>query len=57
MSDAARDERDRVRRLFNRLEAAISHHAKATVDFREVHDDALYAARDRVLRDDAEGKG
>jgi hypothetical protein len=52
-------QRDRLQRLFNRLEAAISHHRQACEqnDVPDVHDEALWAARDRVLRDAREGKG
>ena len=49
-----RAERDRWIRLFNRLEAAITHHKKAkSAMFVDEVDEALYAARDRVLRDAA----
>lgn len=44
-------ERDHWIRLFNRLEGAVAHHKTATSAFREVHDEALYAAHERVLRD------
>lgn len=51
-------ERDHIRRLFNRLEAAVSHHRRATEGhFRNAHDEALYAARDKVLSDYADGNG
>lgn len=50
-------ERDRMRRLFNRLEAAISYHKLDKVTFNDDVDDALYVARDRILRDYAEGSG
>jgi predicted HAD superfamily Cof-like phosphohydrolase len=43
-------ERDRWIRLFNRLDAAISHHERDD-RFRDDHDEALYAARRRVLKD------
>lgn len=47
-----RDERDAWIRSFNRLDAAVSHHQKATREsFVEAHDDALYAARARITRD------
>jgi hypothetical protein len=46
-------ERDRWIRAFNRLEAAISHH-KRDEGFPDVHDEALYHARDRILSDLAE---
>lgn len=46
-----REQRDGWVRLFNRLEGAVAHHRRATTAFREVHDEALYAAHDRVLRD------
>lgn len=57
--DEARSETARVQRLFNRLEAAITHHRKACEanDVPDTHDEALWAARDRVLRDAAKGKG
>lgn len=52
-------DRDRWHRLFYRIEAAISHHKRdcEANDVPDVHDEALWAARDRVLRDSAEGKG
>jgi hypothetical protein len=40
-------------RLFNRLEAAVSHHKKANAGLMTEADEALYAARDRILRDAA----
>lgn len=46
---ALRADRDRYVRLFNRLDAAISHH-KAAERFPDDHDEALWAARDRILR-------
>jgi 1,2-phenylacetyl-CoA epoxidase PaaB subunit len=50
----AEAERDRWVRLFNRLEAAVSHHKKASARrFVDDHDEALYAARDRICRDAA----
>lgn len=55
--DPVRAERDAIRRLFNRLEAAVSHHRAATGEFRSGHDEALYVARDKVLRDYAGGNG
>lgn len=56
--DAVVNERDRWHRLFNRIEAAISHHKKHTDRlFADNHDEALYAARDRILRDSYEGRG
>lgn len=45
-----REQRDHWVRLFNRLEGAVAHHKNATKDFREVHDEALYAAHERVLK-------
>lgn len=45
-------ERDHWIRLFNRLEAAVSHHRKAD-RFKDDHDEALYAARARILKDAA----
>lgn len=51
-------ERDAIRRLFNRLEAAVTHHHNATEGgFRDDHDTALYKARDKVLADYHEGRG
>lgn len=50
-------ERDRMRRLFNRLEAAVSHHKRAQDGFADDYDVALYDARDKILRDYAEGRG
>lgn len=44
-------ERDRWRRLFNRLDAAITHHKAATEPFGSNADESLWAARDRVVRD------
>jgi len=57
--DQRTDERDRLQRLFNRLEAAITHHKRdcEASDIPDTHDEALWAARDRVLRDSAEGRG
>lgn len=46
-----RDERDRWIRLFNRLEGAVSHHKKASGDFPQAHDEALYKARAQILKD------
>lgn len=51
----AREDRDRYIRAFNRLEAAVSHHAAATEHFREVHDEGLYHARGKVLASLARG--
>lgn len=53
-------ERDRYIRLFNRLEAAISHHRKAHESgqfFADVPDEALWKAQDKILKDAGEGKG
>lgn len=57
--DEARAQRDRLQRLFNRLEGAISHHKRdcEANDVPDTHDEALWSARDRILRDSAEGKG
>jgi hypothetical protein len=44
------DDRDRWIRLFNRLEAAISHH-KRDNKFVDEADEALYHARDKILKD------
>jgi hypothetical protein len=51
--DEACAERDRWIRLFNRLEAAVTHHKRDTAGFASNADDSLYAARDRILRDAA----
>lgn len=48
-------ERDHWRRLFNRLDAAISHHARDGKALANEMDEELYAARDRIVRDAAEG--
>lgn len=57
----AQAERDRYIRLFNRLEAAVSHHKKAHLPegrcFADDPDEALWKARDKILRDSCEGKG
>lgn len=56
--ESVRDERDRMIRLWNRLEAAVSHHKKAHDRgdaFAEDADVALWNARDRILHDYAEG--
>jgi hypothetical protein len=55
--DEAIRERDRWIRLFSRLEAAVSHHKAAKGAFADDADDALWAARDRVLRSAAEREG
>lgn len=47
-------ERDHWIRLFNRLEAAISHHKNATAAFPQTADEALYKARDKILADAAD---
>lgn len=53
-----RSQRDEARRLFNRMDAAISHHRReAERLFVDVHDEALYTARDRVLRASADHTG
>lgn len=47
-------ERDAWIKSWNRLEAAISHHKKAKSDmFVDEVDEALYAARDRILKERA----
>jgi hypothetical protein len=55
--DAAVADRDRWVRLFNRLEAAVSHHKRALGyeddDAYEPWDEALYKARAQILRDAA----
>lgn len=51
--DEARTERDRWIRLFNRLEASVTHHRAAKlrgVDTSDEVDGALWAARDKVLK-------
>lgn len=50
----ARDDRDAWVRHFNRLQAAVQHHRDAD-RFKDDHDEALYAAMDRVLRDATKG--
>lgn len=45
-------DRDNWVRLFNRLDAAVSHHRKSP-RFKDSHDDALYHAQDRITRDAA----
>jgi hypothetical protein len=47
------DERDHWIRLFNRLEAAVTHHKRAQGDLPTDADEALYVARDKILRDAA----
>ncbi len=51
-SDTYATERDGWIRAFNRLDATVSHHQQATrkAGFEDTHDEALYAARARVLR-------
>lgn len=49
--EAVRTERDRWIRLFNRLDAAVTHHKHATGAFATDADETLYAARERILRD------
>jgi hypothetical protein len=45
------ERRDFWIRLFNRLEASISHHKKAkSALFVDEVDEALYAARDKILK-------
>lgn len=43
-------QRDSARRTITRLDGAITHHQKAD-RFKEDHDDALYAARERIMRE------
>lgn len=51
-------QRDHWKRLFNRLDAAITHHQNSTVaTYRWDFDYALYAAHDKVLKDAARGEG
>jgi hypothetical protein len=52
-AEKAEAERDRWIRLFNRLEAAISHHERHD-HWKEEPDVALYKARDSILRAAAE---
>lgn len=51
-----RDERDHWKRMFNRLDAAITHHKRDAekYDVPEIHDEALWAARDRILQASAD---
>jgi hypothetical protein len=56
----ARLERDKWIRLFNRLEAAVTHHRRAVEEDGalcepESWDTALWKARDQILKDAAEG--
>lgn len=44
------EQRDRWIRAFNRLDAAVSHH-KRDCQFADAEDEALWATRDRILRD------
>lgn len=54
----ARSDALRMVRLFNRLEAAVSHHKKGhEALFVEDPDAALWNARDKILKDFHEGKG
>jgi len=63
--DATRErlesERNRYIRLFNRLEAAVSHHKKAHLPqgryFADDPDEALWKARDKILKDACAGQG
>lgn len=49
-------QRDHWIRLFNRLEGAVAHHRKAMTDKSTLyHDEALYAAHDRVLKEATKG--
>ena len=48
--DEAREQRDHWIRLFNRLEAAISHH-KRDSGFADANDESLWYARDRILKE------
>lgn len=57
MLDHERQERARIIRLFNRLDAAVTHHKRDTQTFISDADERLYAARQRVLSDYAKGKG
>lgn len=54
-------DRDRWIRAFNRLDAAITHHRRDTlngVDTSDEADEALWVARDKILRDlGPEGEG
>ncbi len=51
-------ERDAWIRRFNQLDAAVSRHQETTraAGFSDTHDDALYAARGRIMRDAANSK-
>lgn len=53
MSRDVVQDRDRWIRLFNRLEAAVTHHKRDTAQFTTDADERLYAARERILRDAA----
>lgn len=60
--EEVRETRDRMRRYFNRLEAAVSHHRRAVEEDGaligpETWDMALWKVRDKILRDYAEGEG
>lgn len=52
-------ERDKWIRLFNRLEAAIAHHKRDTewAATTDDADEALWVARDRIVRDAADRDG
>jgi dynactin complex subunit len=52
----SRRQRDEWRKLFNRLEASVTHHKTAKlygIDTSDEIDEALWTARDKVLRDAA----
>lgn len=61
LASAAITERDRLRRLIVRLDAAVSHHKKRHQPdgllFAEAADEALWDARDKVIRDWQGGRG
>ena len=51
-----REELDRYRRYFNRLDAAISRHRQSGL-FATEADDALHTAHDKILQDAHNGRG
>lgn len=55
--DILTEERDRIRRLFTRLDGCINHHKKMTAGVESDADDVLYRLRDKVVSDYAAGKG
>ena len=55
--DAYATANSRLIRLFNRLDAAITHHKRDTQTFITDADERLYAARERIVSDFAKGAG